>query len=598
MKRRRILPFGAELTDAGVRFRLWAPDADAVTLQLDDGRALPMLAEGEGWFRLTTQAAAAGTRYRYRIGGGAYADPASRAQPDGALGPSMVVDPTGHDWQDAGWQGVPWERAVLYELHPGAFTEAGDFAGIAGRLDHLAALGVTLIELMPVADCPGRWNWGYDGVLPFAPTQRYGGPEGLKRLVEACHARGIGVMLDVVYNHFGPEGNFLHVYAGAFFTRKHQTPWGAAINFDDLGAANVRQFFIENALYWLEEFHLDGLRFDAVHAFQDTSRPSFLEELGARIRREVTDRPIHLVLENDANEPALLGFRRGGKGAYDAQWNDDFHHALRVALVDAAGGYYEDYRDDPIGRLGRTLAEGFAYQGEPSGHRGGRLRGASTAGLPPTAFVNFAQNHDQVGNHAFGWRLPRFAGFEQLRAAAALLLLSPGVPMLFMGEEWASTAPFPYFCDFGGDLGQAVRNGRLAEFASFPEFRDEAARAEIPDPLAEVTFRSAQLDWAEPALPGHDAMLAHYRSLIALRRTHLVPLLACGLTLPGSVERFGRGGLAVRWRFGDARLALLANLSDGAAPAPEQPAGELLYRSDDTEGTLPPWFVSLTREAA
>ena len=588
-----MLPFGAELTEAGVRFRLWAPDADSVALHLEDERELPMQPECDGWYDLTTQAAA-GTRYRYRIGGKLYPDPASRAQPDGALGPSMVLDPTDYDWQDADWPGIPWERAVLYELHPGAFTEAGDFAGVAGRLDHLAALGVTLIELMPVADCPGRWNWGYDGVLPFTPTQRYGGPDALKRLVDACHARGIGVVLDVVYNHFGPEGNFLPSHAGAFFTEKHQTPWGAAINFDDAGAGPVRQFFIENALYWLEEFHLDGLRFDAVHAIRDTSRPHFLEELGLRIRRGVTDRPVHLVLENDRNDPALLG----RQGPYDAQWNDDFHHALRVALVDAGGGYYEDYRDDPVGRFGRTLAEGFAYQGEPSGHRGGRVRGASTAGLPPTAFVNFTQNHDQVGNHAFGWRLPRFAGFEQLRAASALLLLSPGIPLLFMGEEWASTAPFPFFCDFGGALGEAVRNGRLAEFASFPEFRDEAARAGIPDPLAEATFRSAQLDWAETALPGHEAMLAHYRSLIALRRRCLVPLLARGGQLQGHVERFGRGGLEVRWQLGDARLALLANLSDGAIPAPAQPAGELLYRSHDTAGALPPWFVSLTREPA
>ncbi len=598
MKRRHTLPFGAELVSDGVRFRLWAPDAKAVTLELEGAAALPMQRQDEGWFELTTQDAKPGALYRYRIGDGQYPDPGSRFQPDGVFGPSEVIDPVAYDWNDAGWQGVPIERAVLYELHPGTFSEAGDFCGITEHLDHLVKLGVTLVELLPVADCPGRWNWGYDGVLPFAPAGRYGRPEAMKRLVDACHARGLGVVLDVVYNHFGPEGNFLHAYAKGFFTERYKTPWGAAINVDGKHSAPVRQFFIENAIYWLEEFHLDGLRFDAVHEIRDSGPRHFLDELGERIRAELPGRPIHLMLENDRNDPDLLGYGRGGKGPFDAQWNDDFHHALRVATAGAEGGYYEDYRDDPVGRLGKAMAEGFSYQGEASAHRGGKKRGGASASLPPSAFVNFIQNHDQVGNHAFGWRLPHFAGPEVLRAAAALLLLNPGTPMLFMGEEWSATAPFPYFCDFGGDLAKAVRNGRLAEFSSFPEFRDEAARARIPDPLAEATFFSAKLDWDEAGKAEHAAMLAHYRDLIALRQQHIAPLLATAGSPEGEFERFDKTGLAVTWRLGGQVLRLIANLSDAPIAGRDLNGGTIFYRSHERGDSLPPWFVAASLAAS
>jgi len=556
-----------------------------------------MLMESHGWFGLTTTEAAVGTRYRYRIGNAFYPDPGSRRQPEGALGLSAVVDPEAYDWTDTAWAGVLWSEAVIYELHPGTFSEDGDFDGVIDHLDHLVDLGVTLIELMPVADCPGRWNWGYDGVLPFAPTERYGGPEAMKRLVEACHQRGIGVILDVVYNHFGPSGNFLHAYASKFFTEKHKTPWGAAINFDDAGADNVRSFFIENALYWLEDFHLDGLRFDAVHTIKDDSLPPFLDALGDRIRTEFPGRPIHLILENDANEADRLGHGAGGIGAYDAQWNDDFHHALRVALTGAHGGYYDDYADDPVARVGLALAEGFVYQGEPSAHRGGAARGEPSGALPPTAFVNFIQNHDQVGNHAYGWRLPRFADRDTLSAAAAILLLSPGIPMLFMGEEWATDRPFPFFCDFDGDLADAVRNGRAAEFASFPEFRDEAARARIPDPLAEATFLSAKLDWPVLAEQGPASMLNLYRDLIALRRQHIVPLLAHSDRPRGQFVRLGRGGLEVRWRLDGAELTMLTNLAAEPVEATQRAGrGLVIYQSHEASETLPPRFVSVTIE--
>jgi maltooligosyltrehalose trehalohydrolase len=595
MKRHRPLSFGAEIVPGGVRFRLWAPDADAVSLTLEDGHQLPMAMGRDGWFELTTAEAAAGSRYRYRVADAFYPDPASRSQPDDALGSSVVVDPTTYDWADGAWRGLPWSEAVIYELHPGTFSDEGDFAGIARHLDHLVGLGVTMIELMPVAECPGRWNWGYDGVLPFAPARRYGGPDGLKRLVDECHRRGLGVILDVVYNHFGPSGNFLHAYASHFFTDKHRTPWGSAINFDDVGAPNVRRFFVENALYWLDEFHLDGLRFDAVHAIQDTSAKPFLEELGETVRQAFPNRAIHLILENDLNQPALLGHGAGGPGAYDAQWNDDFHHALRVALTGAQGGYYDDYADDPVARVGRALAEGFVYQGEPSAHRDGRPRGAPSGELPATAFVDFIQNHDQVGNHAYGWRLPHFADTATLRAAAAILLLSPAIPMLFMGEEWATDRPFPFFCDFDGELADAVRNGRLAEFSSFPEFRDEAARARIPDPLAESTFLSAKLDWPALDEPGPAAMLDFYRHLLALRHRHLVPLLAAGGRPQGQYVRLGAGGLEVRWRLGGAELTLLANLSDRPLAAAQRPGhGLAIYRSHEAIEALPPRFVSVT----
>jgi maltooligosyltrehalose trehalohydrolase len=595
MKRHRPLSFGAEIVPDGVRFRLWAPDADIVLLTLDDGRQFPMTMTADGWFELTTAEAMAGTRYRYRIGGGFYPDPASRSQPDGVTAASVVIDPTAFEWDDGGWRGVPWADAVIYELHPGAFSAEGDFAGVARHLDHLIRLGVTMIELMPVAECPGRWNWGYDGVLPFAPAQRYGGPTALKRLVDECHRRGIGVILDVVYNHFGPSGNFLHAYASRFFTDKHRTPWGSAINFDDTGAVNVRRFFIENALYWLDEFHFDGLRFDAVHAIEDTSAKPFLAELGETIRSTLPGRHIHLILENDRNQPALLGHGAGGAGSFDAQWNDDFHHALRVALTGAKGGYYDDYTENPAAAVGRALAEGFVYQGEPSAHRGGRPRGAASGDLPTTAFVNFIQNHDQVGNHAYGWRLPHFADLPSLRAAAAILLLNPAIPMLFMGEEWASDRPFPFFCDFDGELAEAVRKGRLAEFSSFAEFSDELARSQIPDPLAETTFMSAKLDWSALDAPGPAAMLDFYRHLLSLRRRHIAPLLVTGGRPQGQFVQIGPRGFEVRWRLAGSELTLLANLAAEPLTATQRPGhGLVVYRSHEAIEALPPRFVAVT----
>jgi maltooligosyltrehalose trehalohydrolase len=582
MRRHRELPFGAELAAEGVRFRLWAPRAQQVALRLEGMGELPMRGETGGWFHLTSAAARAGSRYAYVIDGRAVPDPASRHQPEDVHGPSEVIDAADYVWRDAAWRGRPWEEIVLYELHVGTFSERGDFAGVQRHLDHIAHLGATAVELMPVADFPGRRNWGYDGVLLFAPDSQYGRPDDLKRLVDACHERGLAAFLDVVYNHFGPDGNYLHLYAPDFFTERHHTPWGAAINF---ASPEVRRFYVENALYWLEEYHFDGLRLDAVHAILDDSPRHILVEIAEAVRSRIGDeRAVHLVLENDKNEAHLLR-----RGLYDAQWDDDVHHCLRVLASGQIEGYYADYAGAPAERLGRALAEGFAYQGERSEYRAAP-RGEPSAHLPPACFVSFIQNHDQVGNDAFGTRLARLAKPEAIRAAAAIYLLSPQIPLLFMGEEWGAEQPFPFFCDFGPDLADKVREGRRREFAKFPAFRDPAARARIPDPNAAATFVSAVLDWHAAERPPHDEWLAWYRHLLAIRAREIVPRLAGLRGHEAENRRLAARALSVVWRLGDdARLTLLANFGEDAVALAEPPAGRLLYATAAAPvGAVPP----------
>ena len=491
------MPFGAELQDDGrVRFRVWAPPHREVQVELDGATAV-MEAVGGGWHQLVTDRAHTGTRYRFILPDGQQVpDPASRYQPADVHGPSEVVDPAAYDWRDTGWNGRPWEAAVVYELHIGAFTSEGTFRAAIGKLDHLVELGVTAIEIMPVSDFPGRRDWGYDGVLLYAPESSYGRPEDLKALIEAAHSRGLMVLLDVVYNHLGPEGAYIHSIAPQTFTDRHKTPWGAALNFDGPESGPVREFVIHNALYWIEEFHLDGLRLDAVHAIFDDGPKHLLEELAERVRAAAPDRHIHLVLENEENQAKLLVRGENGEPRwYTAQWNDDVHHVLHVAACGETKGYYADYKGDTE-KLGRALAEGFAFQGEEMPYRG-RPRGEPCANLPPTAFVALIQNHDQVGNRAFGDRLTDFAPAEAVRAISAAYLLLPQIPMLFMGQEWAAAQPFPFFCDFGPDLADAVRNGRRDEFARFPEFQDPKTREQIPDPVAEETFAAAKLGWED-----------------------------------------------------------------------------------------------------
>ncbi|PYX83975.1 MAG: malto-oligosyltrehalose trehalohydrolase, partial [Acidobacteria bacterium] len=396
-------------------------------------------------------------------------------------------------WQDTKWLGRRWEEAVIYELHVGTFTPEGTFAAVEKRLPYLAELGVTAVELMPVADFPGSRNWGYDGVLPFAPDSRYGRPQDLKHLVQSAHRLGLMIFLDVVYNHFGPEGNYLHAYAPQFFTKRHHTPWGDAINFDGPDNRAVRDFFIENALYWLNEFNFDGLRLDAVHAIVDDSKPDILTELAGRARAQAgPGRHVHLVLENDDNAARYL--RRGDRpNYYDAQWNDDIHHSLHMIITGETDGYYADYAEAPVRHVGRCLTQGFDYQGELSKFRGGQKRGEPSRDLPLSAFVSFLQNHDQIGNRAFGQRLGSITDPRALRAAITVLLLAPSPPLLFMGEEFHAHTPFLFFCDFGGELAQAVTDGRRNEFARFARFSDPATRAQIPDPIAQETFERSKL---------------------------------------------------------------------------------------------------------
>jgi malto-oligosyltrehalose trehalohydrolase len=605
------MPFGAEiLRDGRVRFAIWAPAARRVELSLEQGSEavlLPMAPHEEGWFRLTTDQATTGTLYRYRIDGELRVpDPASRFQPEDIHGPSQVIDPNRFDWHDEQWRGRPWEEAVIYELHVGAFSAEGNYEMVAARLDYLVELGVTAIELMPLADFPGARDWGYDGALLFAPDSCYGTPDELKALIGTAHRKGLMVMLDVVYNHFGPEGNYLRAYAPRFFNEQRHTPWGAAINFDAAQSATVRRFLIHNALYWLQEYHLDGLRLDAVHAIQDESSPDILEELAAAVREGPgRERRIHLVLENDHNAARYLTRDEQGRPRhYVAQWNDDLHHSLHVLLTGERDAYYMDYCDRPLAHLMRCLAEGFAYQGEPSRYRAGAARGESTAALPATAFVSFLQNHDQVGNRAFGERLHELIPSTPLRAALSIILLAPSPPLLFMGEEFASRAPFQFFCDFGPDLAATVSAGRRREFARFKQFANPRAQQAIPDPNDPASFQRSRLDWEHLAEQTGQEWLAFYRSLLRLRHEQIVPRLP-GMRDGGECRPLGLRGLWVQWRLGDnSRLGLLANMSSASLeidkidlPAGDLPAGDTLHRYPremedwSPPHPLPPWSV-------
>jgi malto-oligosyltrehalose trehalohydrolase len=609
MNRRHRMPFGAEVLAGGqVRFRLWAPKARQVAVRLvGTATDLAMEPRDGGWFELTA-AAHAGQRYLYVIDNDrAVPDPASRFQPEDVHGPSEIVDPHAFEWKDSSWRGRRWEEAVFYELHVGAFAPDGDYGAIMAKLDHLVELGVTAIELMPLSESPGQHNWGYDGVYPFAPEARYGRPDDLKSLVSAMHQRGLMVFLDVVYNHFGPEGNYLHSYAPQFFTERHQTPWGAAINFDGPDCRVPRDFFIQNALYWLEEYHFDGLRLDAVHAICDDSSPHILTELAETVAARLpTDRQAHLVLENDDNAARYLARDAHGQPRqYAAQWNDDLHHALHVLVTGEKEGYFEDYAERPVAQFGRALAEGFIYQGEPSRHRGGKNRGEPSGGLPPTAFVSFLQNHDQVGNRAMGERIFALAAPEAVRAAMAAILMAPAPPLLFMGEEWGARQTFPFFCDFGPDLADSVREGRRREFSRFPEFASAEAREHIPDPVAPGTFAGAVLDWSDLEKSPHREWLAFYRKLLQLRRTAIMPRLpgivggAAHYDLPGDTPSAG-GLLRVAWRLGDgSRLTLIANMAAAEASAAGMAAPDAVIYATHSDWDRPaprrrlsPWSVA------
>jgi maltooligosyltrehalose trehalohydrolase len=554
--------WGAELVPEGfTRFRLWAPSVEALTLAIEGQPPTPMERAGAGWFEAEAPVGA-GARYRYRLPDGLEVpDPASRLQAGDLHDPSIVVDPSSYRWRHGDWMGRPWPEAVLYELHAGAF---GGFAGVQRRLHELKELGVTAVELMPIADFPGRHNWGYDGVLQYAPDTACGTPDELKSLIDAAHGIGLMVFLDVVYNHFGPDGNYLHVYAKPFFDESKHTPWGAAIDFT---RQPVRDYFIENALYWLMEYRFDGLRFDAVHAIL---QPQFLDDMAAAVRARIEPgRHVHLVLEHGRNKASHM--RHG----FDAQWADDTHHCLHVLLTGEREGYYADYAD-PAGLLARCLAEGFAFQGEVSKYFGGP-RGEPSGDLPPTAFVIFLQNHDQIGNRAFGDRLTRLSDPKALEAATALLLLAPQIPLLFMGEEWGTERPFLFFTDHSRELAEAVRKGRREEFKQFAAFADEKRRAQIPDPNDPGTFRASVPDFEAAARSPHRERLALYRELLAARHQRIVPHIP-GCRSSGA-QAIGKAAVRAAWRLGNGAVLTIATNLDAEPVAVDPCPGGLLFQS-------------------
>jgi maltooligosyltrehalose trehalohydrolase len=508
--------------DGRCRFRVWAPFARQVELLIlaPRERIVPLQTEAKGYHSTLAEDVGPGTRYFYRLDGGKkLPDPASRHQPEDVHGPSEVVDPH-FPWTDQRWCGVPLSSYIIYELHVGTFTEEGTFDALLPHLDYLRKLGVTAIELMPVAQFPGARNWGYDGAYPFAVQTSYGGPDGLKRLVDACHRKGLAVVLDVVYNHLGPEGNYLAQY-GPYFTSRYQTPWGEGINFDGPGSDEVRHYFIENALHWMTSFHIDALRLDAVHAIRDFSAYPFLEELAATVRNhsERVNRRFHLIAESDQDDPKLIRSPELGGYGLDAVWCDGFHHSLHALLTGEKDGYYQDFGE--IQHLVKALREGFVYSGQYSSYRQQR-HGASSALIPAEKFVVCAQNHDQIGNRALSERLPLLTDYEGLKLAAAVVLLSPYLPLLFMGEEYGETAPFTYFIShLDPDLVEAIRKGRRDEFAAF-DWREE-----VLNPDAVETFRKAKLDHGMRNRDQHRVLLELYTKLIQLRKA-IPPLLAPG----------------------------------------------------------------------
>lgn len=508
------LELGADVMKDGVRFRVWAPKASSVSLVITgEPQPFPMNAEGRGYFSTLIRDLEPGRRYHYLLSGDRLRpDPVSRYQPEGVHGPSEIIDPSEFEWKDRDWKGIPLEEMIIYEIHTGTFTPEGSFKAIIPFLDYLKnELGVTAIELMPVAQFPGERNWGYDGVYLYAPQNSYGGPEGLKSLINECHRKGLAVILDVVYNHLGPEGNYLGDY-GPYFTDRYKTPWGPAINFDAPESDEVRKFIIDNALYWITEFHIDGLRIDAIHGIFDFSARHILDEIreAVHLQAKRLERQVILIAESDLNDVRVIDPpRRGGYGL-DAQWNDDFHHCLHTLLTGEQSGYYEDFGD--LSQLVKALRDGFVYRGQYSPYRR-RRHGNSSRHLPPTKFIVFSQNHDQIGNRAEGDRLSTLVPFEALKLAAGMVLLSPNIPLLFMGEEYGEEAPFQYFVSHSDpELIEAVRKGRREEFAAFQW------EGKIPDPQDETTFLNSKINPDLRHHEKHKVLFQFYKALIGLRK--------------------------------------------------------------------------------
>ena len=574
----------------GTRFRVWASDARTVEIEIGgSGRQAERVtldALGDGLFETSIATARAGDRYAYFLDGqGPFPDPASRFQPEGPDGASEIVDPEQFAWTDHGWRGVCLDDLVLYELHVGTFTPDGTFAAAAERLEYLRDLGVTAVELMPVAEFPGGRNWGYDPAALFAASHVYGGPEQLRAFVDAAHHVGLGVVLDVVYNHFGPTGAYAPIFSRHFLTDRHRSAWGDGVNLDGDGSRQTRDFFVENALTWLHEYHLDGLRLDATHALADDSPRHFLAELTARVRASVRERTVLLIAEDDRNLARLVRPETEGGMGLDAVWADDFHHQVRRLLAGDGDGYFGDF-SGTVRDVATTLRQGWFYTGQHSRHRGAP-RGTEPDGLVPRQAVICMQNHDQVGNRAMGDRLSAVVDLATYRAASALLLCAPETPLLFMGQEWAARTPFQYFTDHEPSLGAAVTEGRRREFAAFAAFAAPEARSRIPDPQALATFRSSRLDWREVRHEPHAGILRLYKSLLALRR--ILPPLRDGRHDGFAVHAIDDAAIAIRRdaQDGEVLLAVVRLVGGGACVVPPALAD-----------AVPRWSVVLTTEEA
>jgi len=551
---------GAWPEPGGTAFRVWAPGQPAVEVLIErpqGNEPHALMPNADGTWSTRLPGVAAGDRYWYRLAHDrVLPDPASRYQPAGVHGPSGVVDPRRFAWTDGRWSGPDRDHLVLYELHVGTFSPEGTFAGAAARLPELAALGVTAIELMPVADFPGDRNWGYDGVALFAPARCYGTPDDLRRLIDVAHGLGLGVVLDVVYNHLGPDGAYLSAFSADYFTERHHTPWGAGLNFDGAGSERVREFFIENALHWVHEYHVDGLRLDATHAIADAGPRHILAELAARVRESAPSRQVLMMAEDHRNLRAIVSAESEGGWGLDGVWADDFHHQCRRLLAGDSDGYFGDF----TGRtsdLAATIRDGWFYQGQFSAHLR-QPRGTDPAGLAAARFVICLQNHDQVGNRALGERLHHQIDLAAYRAASALLLLAPETPLLFMGQEWAAGTPFRYFTDHHEELGRLVTEGRRGEFRHFAAFADPAGRQRIPDPQAVETFESSRLRWEERGVEPHALVLRLYQALLALRRSE--PALGAGAAW--QVAALDEGTIGLR-RGGAAGLLVIVRLTGG-----------------------------------
>ncbi|EJL83990.1 malto-oligosyltrehalose trehalohydrolase [Pantoea sp. GM01] len=568
--------WGAEiLADSSVRFRVWAPGQQQITLRLAD-KDTAMAQVGDGWFELQLSGVVAGAEYNFVLADGTVVpDPAARAQQGDVNGPSLVIDAHSYRWQHTAWQGRPWQESVVYELHIGTFTPEGTFQAAIEKLPWLAELGITQLEVLPVSQFGGNRGWGYDGVLLYAPHSAYGSPDDFKAFIDAAHAHGLSVVLDIVLNHFGPEGNYLPLLAPEFFHQERMTPWGAGIAYD---VDAVRRYIVEAPLYWLQEYNLDGLRFDAIDQIEDSSSKHALIEIAERIRREIPDRPIHLTTEDCRNVIFLHPRdKQGNAPLFSGEWNDDFHNAVHVFATGETHAYYQDFADVPEKLVARVLTEGFAYQGELSPQSGQR-RGVPSAGQPPVAFVDFIQNHDQVGNRAQGDRLITLAGSDRTKVLLATLLLSPHIPLLFMGEEYGETNPFLFFTDFHGDLAKAVREGRAKEFTGHAGHDEE-----VPDPNDPQTFTRSKLDWNKLQTPAGQSWLALTRELLALRQQYIVPLLADAGGNSGKVLATAEGFVAVSWRFPQGELSLALNIGTQNQPLPDMPGRTIFAWPQEAE---------------